>query len=302
MGICHCVCHDNVSWAYVIVYVMAMYHGHMSPGYVIAAGGGGSTRGIGGRGASAASATGTGGGADAASATGTGGGAAAASATGPLASGKAFCAMKVVSLAQDRKTDELHAAAKAAIATVKKLPTPANGWRGEMPGWLKKGKEGDKAHKTRGLKAWVKDPSFCFSWLQQGVDFYSGTIGSPPVETGVKTKSKKRKRAKGHTRGQIVLSKAAANNTIDYKSTFLLVVVAHYCMHAKPVVEDGTDASHAVLAVMLEPETTKVVLSTVCHVHVSYNSVMKICHEDISWYMSWYMSWAYVMQFQMVCR
>ena len=88
----------------------------------------------------------------------------------------------------------------------------------------------------------------------------------PPVISGVKKNGKKRKRA-GHTRGQVVLCEDEGPDRIDFQSIFILVVAAHYCLHASPTVEDGTEASHAVLAVLMQPETLKVVLSTVCHEH-----------------------------------
>lgn len=179
---------------------------------------------------------------------------------------KQFCAMEIESLSQDRKITELRTLAHQAIDLVtNQLPPPSKGWRAHMPIW--KNKNNKKT--TRGLKSWVKDESFCFTWLQDGVEFYAQTIGAPPVITGTKKKTKKRKRGVGHTRGQHVLSEARGANLIDYKSIFVLVVAAHYCLHARPVVEDGTDASHAVIAVLMEPATLKAVLSTVCNYNMS---------------------------------
>jgi len=170
---------------------------------------------------------------------------------------EAFCSLDVISAAQERKMDELADLATKAIEFVQKLTPPSKGWREEMPIW-------DNNKKKRCMKKWVKDESFCFTWIQAAVDFYAGTIGVPPVVTGVKKKHKKRKRGRGHTRGQTLLSKADGDKRIDYRSTFLLIIASYYCLYSKPLVEDGTDAAHAVLAVLMEPKTLKVVLSTVC--------------------------------------
>ena len=209
---------------------------------------------------------------------------------------KVFEALKVASLAQDRKINELRALAQTAIAQVTKITTPSKGWRAHMPVWpgkVDKTKKMTKTRKKRALKAWVKDQSFCFAWLQAAVEFYACTIGVPPVITGAmhichacascmcvmhvchvgvkkKRKSKKRKRS-GHTRGQNVLCETTGENHIDFKSIYILVVAANYCLNATPVVDDGTDASHAVMAVIMEPPTLKAILSTVY-------SLMRVCH------------------------
>ena len=191
---------------------------------------------------------------------------------------KAFDSMQVYSLAQDRKIKQIRALAGKAIDMItKKLKAPSKGWRAHMPIWLKKVKP--KKRGSRGLKAWSRDESFCGAWLQEAVEFYGETIGVPPVVTGVRKKVKKKKtkgarlNRRGHTRGQIVLSQAHGSNLIDYRTIFQLVVAAYYVQVASPVVEDGTDASHAVLAVIMEPATFKAILSTVCHVEH---------HEDMS--------------------
>lgn len=104
--------------------------------------------------------------------------------------------------------------------------------------------------------------------------FYSQTVGRPPVVSGVLTKKKKGKFSKGHTRGQHVLVKAAGPHLSDYKTPFLVVMAVWYCHIAKPGVEEGTDAAHAVLAVMLEDGTCRALLSTVC--------VIQICYQGMS--------------------
>ena len=71
-----------------------------------------------------------------------------------------------------------------------------------------------KSGKTvyRGLAPWCKDLHFCNSWIQQAARLYADVVGPPPVVTGVKSKLRaKALRAKGHTRGQMHLIKAAGN-------------------------------------------------------------------------------------------
>ena len=194
----------------------------------------------------------------------------------------AFNAMEIETLAQERKVDKLQELAAKAIALVKATLVPLKGWRSALPTWVGKGKAAAKKKGWRGLKSWVKDPDLCHSWVQKAVDFYAETIGVPPVITGVKKRKRKRKHsAKGHTRGQVALSHDTTNS-IDYQGTFLLILAAHYCLHAKPTVDDGTDAAHAVIAVMMEPKTKKALLSTVCRVCMSFKYVLDVCHACVS--------------------
>ena len=79
------------------------------------------------------------------------------------------------------------------------------------------------------------------------------------------TKRKKKKKRKerggsGHTRGQAPLVRM--NNPVDLFSVFICGLRAHYCEHLDPPVDDGTDASDAVLHYMLTPHVTKRLLAS----------------------------------------
>lgn len=139
------------------------------------------------------------------------------------------------------------------------------------------------------------------------------------MEAGNLFKAKKSKFTKGCTRGQLALVRAAGPHKRDYLTPFLVVMAVWYCHVARPAVEDGTDAAHAVLAVMLEPSMRKAMLSTVvynrllqytpyichairhqdmssipvinvtltrpttiCHRHMSSVCVISMCHQHIS--------------------
>ena len=211
-----------------------------------------------------------------------------------------FRAQEIDKLAKARDIKNLRFLAMMAETKLKELPEPSQGWRSKMPLW--KARKTTDGKQGRGLTEWIKDKSFCHSWLQDAVTFYAETIGMPPVITGVKPikKTKKRKRS-GHTRGQLFLVQAKGRKHIDFKSVFIIVVAAHYCLKAKPVVEDGTEASNAVLAVLLQPSTLKVVLSTVCYMDMSYQYIIHIYHVVMS-YLTSYIYVIHVIHTQMKSR
>ena len=122
-------------------------------------------------------------------------------------SAQAFDSLKVVSLAQDRNIEQVRALSLRAIKMVSEIEPPVVGWRKMLPTWIPKKKKKGKI--TRGLKAWVKDKGLCNTWIHDAINFYTMTIGVPPVITGVKRKkkTKKSKGPRGHTRGQTPLSK-----------------------------------------------------------------------------------------------
>ena len=66
------------------------------------------------------------------------------------------------------------------------------------------------------------------------------------------------------TRGQLPLVRCEGNDLMDFRFMMAVVVAAYYCFHSRPPLEDGTDAANAVLAVLLEPQTIKSLVATVC--------------------------------------
>ena len=143
-----------------------------------------------------------------------------------------------------------------------------------MPLWAGKGKD-------RGLSAWGSLESkkkqsksrgkgwevqgLCRQPVQDSVSYYVEKVGLAPVVNGVPQTKKKKKNnlLYGHTRGQQILVPATGAAVLDFYSSFSLVIHAKYCQELIPPVEDGTDASLAVLYVIRTDLVKKRLLSSI---------------------------------------
>ena len=91
---------------------------------------------------------------------------------------------------------------------------------------------------------------------------FSRAVGIPPVVTGKRSPKKRRKR--GHTKGQVTLvEERNPNKRIDLRLVCLLVVYAQYCKKLPTPLEDGTNACKAVLLHLHEEEVFKRILASV---------------------------------------
>ena len=89
---------------------------------------------------------------------------------------------------------------------------------------------------------------------------YTELVGIPAVVTGKKSPKKRRKR--GHTKGQVTLvEEKNPNKRIDLRLVCLLVVYAQYCKKLR--LEDGTNACKAVLLHLHKEEPFKRILASV---------------------------------------
>ena len=98
--------------------------------------------------------------------------------------------------------------------------------------------------------------------IQRGIGKYAEAVGIPAVVTG--RKSPKKRRKKGHTRGQVVLiQEKNPSKRIDLRMVCLIVVWAEYCKALPTPLEDGTNAVNAVLLHLLQDEVFKRILASV---------------------------------------
>jgi hypothetical protein len=185
---------------------------------------------------------------------------------------------KVLALARDSDLQSLATLARSSITLLHSIKVPDGGWNTQLPVWAGQGRKRGLAcwgsrnakNKPQKTKLWQSN-QVCRMVIQSALTFYADNIGLPPVVTGKKKKKGKQKKKKlkvkcgsGHTRGQEELVPCEGAQHIDIHSTFTLVLHARYCTELKPPVEDGTDASFAVLNVLLDPLNRKRLISSVC--------------------------------------
>lgn len=144
-------------------------------------------------------------------------------------------------------------------------------WATKMPLWQSKGHH-------RGLLPWGQHrkkkgtaviptggiPQVCRHAVIKAIAFYFQHLGLPPVKAGESMrKAIEAGRYKGPgdpddlvegaTRGQNVLVELLPpEGPMDLWSPFVLVVAAAYCHYIDPPVDDGTDASYAVVGFFQE--------------------------------------------------
>ena len=101
-------------------------------------------------------------------------------------------------------------------------------------------------------------PSICRQIIMQALDFYSDTIGLPPVVSGVppstprsKKKKKKSKTGRGFQKNTPELVRGPKESTIDVLSTFVFSLHTYYCLHLNPPVDEGSDSEIAVFKTLM---------------------------------------------------
>ena len=185
-----------------------------------------------------------------------------------------------------------------AIASLRARKAPAGGWLEAMPTWIgvdnRRGLQpwGPRVFKKKKNHSKWNCKGLCSLHIQDGMKFVYEKLGLPPVVTGTETcvleiywiyinnmcwacvhtgqipkggKNKKKRNptkngGNGHTRGQVVLTKT--KNPIDLYTIFIYVLRSYYCFNLDPPVDDGTDASDAVMHYMLMPVVSKRLLSS----------------------------------------
>ena len=188
----------------------------------------------------------------------------------------AYRSRNVLHLAQTYQISELiYRAREALSAVVENEDFGDHDWADEMPTWRTR-------TKARGLLGWGETRKgcaegtivqtkgaitvICRAPMMKSLDYYFSTIGLPPVIAG---ESRRKAIAAGRyfpqpgdsqkKRGLIPLQ--PPHKPMNLLNQFLLVVASAYNLYLDPEVEDGTDASLAVLGFLSTPSVTRKLLT-----------------------------------------